>query len=542
MSTNLGKIEELKAVLFVTAAGFAFRIVHYFLFASYIVAGSDAMQNIKLGRKFASGNFSGVLDTYWPPLYPILIGAVTIFVDDLVLPAVIISIVAGSLAVPLTYYFVRQSYGHDAGIVAAVLAVFFPYLINSVFAIGTENLYYLFIVGALFTGWKGLMNDSPTSYLSTGVLLGLGYLTRPEAIGYPIFFIALAVGKAVWQKRPFRRETILQVSSILLGFALLSVPYLLYLKSETGSWTISGKMGKNFASGVFSEEQTKGAPTRSLEDSTDDSRPTIKNLASNFFFNLREAHKAIGELMPIFLLLLAGLGLFGEKLSEERLKREAFLVAFCFLTIVGYAATWVLERYLYILFPIFFGWIALGIIRLERWYRESVSDWTFGRYLSRINYHSFVALCLVLVYLYVFTTNFYVRSSASSWQQAAYEERDAGKWIKENGKSNPNLFTESYRPAFYADGIQYWSESTDLEVIMSQIKQCKGDSLITSGPPNRDCKIDYVVSSERSLRGNPFLENFTDVLRNDPEFTLVYETDKQPGYKISVFEHKQNSE
>lgn len=539
MSTNLGNIEELRAVFLLTAAGFAFRLLHYFLFAGYIVAGSDAMQNIKLGRNLATGNFNGVLDTYWPPLYPILIGVVTFFLDDLVLPAIIISIIAGSLAVPLTYYFVRQSYGHDAGIIAAVMAVFFPYLINSVFAIGTENLYLLFIVGALFIGWKGVINDSPTMFLCTGALLGLGYLTRPEAIGYPIFFIALAVGKAVWKKRPFRRETVLQVASILLGFALLSVPYLLYLKSETGSWTISGKMGKNFASGIFSEEAPKDARARSREDSVD-TRPTIRNLASNFLFNLREAHKAISELMPIFLILLAGLGLLGEKVSEERLKREAFLVAFCFLTIFGYAATWVLERYLYILFPICFGWIALGIIRLERCFRESISNWTFGRYLSRINYYSFLALCLFFVYLYVFTTNFYVRSKASSWEQAAYEERDAGVWLRENGKSNPNLFTASYRPAFYADGIQYWSESKDLEMIMSQIKQCKGDSLITSGPPNLDCKIDYVVSSERSLRNNPFLEKFTDMLRNDPEFTLVYETDEQPGYMISVFEHKQN--
>lgn len=539
MRANLANVEEWKTVLILSTAGFVFRILHYFLFANEIVAGSDAMQNIMLGRKFASGNFYGVLDTYWPPLYPILIGTFTFFFNDLIIPTIVVSIVSGSLAIPLTYYFVKQSYGQSPAIIAALVAIFFPYLINSVFAIGTENIYFLCIVGALFVGWRGLINGSAIDYLFTGILLGLGYLTRPEAIGYPFFFVALAVGKSLWQKQLFGRKTILQIAAILLGFTLLSAPYIFYLKSETGSWAISGKTSKNFASGIFDQVTPQNELNQSGEEPLE-GKPTVKNLASNFIFNLREAQRRIGQLMPLFLLLLVGLGLFGERWNKERLKREGYLLTFCFLTILGYAATWVLERYLYILLPIFFGWIALGIIRLEQWFRESSTEWTFGKYLSRINFNSFLALSLILIYLYLFPINFYVRSRQSAYQGSAYEERDAGQWLRQNSKPNPNLFAASYRPAFYAEGTQYWTKSEDLLEIMTQIKECRGDSLINSDNKIGDCKIDYVISTERSISKNPFLQKFAEVLQNDPAFELVYEKNEQRGHKISIFKYRQS--
>ncbi|MGQ0543147.1 MAG: glycosyltransferase family 39 protein [Blastocatellia bacterium] len=482
------------------------------------MAGSDVMQNIKFGRNFAAGNYYGVLDTYWPPLYPLLLGIVTYFINDLVLPAVIISIVTGSLAIPLTYYVVKQSYSHSPAVIAAVIAIFYPYLINSVFAIGTENIYFLCITGALIVGWNGLVKGSALEYILTGVLLGLAYLTRPEAIGYPFFFIALVIGKDLWQRQLFSRKTMSQVAAIILGFTLLAAPYISYLRSETGSWTISGKTSKNFASGIFSEETSQRGRDQEVEQPA--GKPTVKNLASNFIFNLREAQKGLGQLMPMFLLLFAGLGLFGERWRKERLKREAYLLSFCLLTVFGYAATWVLERYLYVLFPIFFGWIALGVMRLEHWFRESSPDWTIGKFLSRINYVKFVAICLVFIYLYVFTINFYVRSRESAWQGAAYEERDAGIWLRENGKASPVIFSGSFRPVFYADGNQYWTETSDMRQVLEKI---------------RNSRVDYVVDSERIHKKFPYLKGISEVLQNEPDFELIYERNDMPGYKISIF-------
>ena len=522
MRSKLTDLREWQSVLLLSIAGFVFRVLHFVLFANMVIPEQDATRNIRLGRNFASGNFYGVLDDYWPPLYPLLLGVVTYVVNDLVLPAIIISIVAGSLAIPLTYYFVKQSYGRSEAFIAAVIAVFYPFLINSVFGLGNENLYLLCILWALIVGWNGLLKSSSVDYFLTGILLGLAYLTRPEAFGYPIFFIALAIGKALWQRQLFGRETILQVAAILLGFMLLSAPYILYLKSETGSWTISGKTSQNFASGVFSEDALQ-------EERGDEGmeprvgRPTARELASNFVHNFREAQKSIGQLIPMFLLVLAGLGLFGERWSKERFKREAYLLAFCVLTILGYAATWVIERYLYILLPIFFGWIALGIVRLERWFRESCPDWTFGKYLTRVNYGSFVAVCLILIYLYVFTTNFYVRSKESEWQGRAYEERDAGIWLRENGKPSPVIFSVSFRPVFYADGNQYAPETKDVREILEKI---------------RNEQVDYVVDSERMHKKLPHLKGLTEALQNEDNYELVYQRNDHPGHKISIFRRK----
>jgi 4-amino-4-deoxy-L-arabinose transferase-like glycosyltransferase len=521
MLPKLKELKEWQTVLLLTVVGFAYRGLHFVLFANMIIPEHDATRNIMLGRNFASGNLYGVLDDYWPPLYPILLGIMTYVVNDLVLPAIIISTVAGSLAIPLTYYFVKRSYSRREAVIAAVIAIFSPYLINSVFALGSENIYLLCILGALITGWKGWVKGSAIYYFVTGILLGLAYLTRPEAIGYPIFFIALAIAKSLWQKLP-ARKMLVQIAAVFIGFALLSTPYILYLRSETGSWTISGKTRQNLASGIFSEEVTQ-RETDQFGSEPRTEGPTVKAIVVNFIENMREVQGGIVQLFPILLLVLAGLGIFGERWGKDRLIRETYLLTFCVLTVAGYAATWVLERYLYVLLPIFFGWIALGVVRLEKWFRESAPSWTYGRYLSRVTYGTFAAGCLTLIFLYLFTSNFYVRSKESEWQGRAYEERDAGIWLRENGKASPAIFSASFRPVFYANGKQYWERAKDIGEILEQI---------------RNAHADYVVDGERTHRQSPYLKDLTEILQNDPDYELVYQRNDHPGHKISIFRRK----
>ena len=318
---KLKELKEWQTVVFLTALGLAYRAMHFVVFSEMILPEHDATRYIRLSRNFAAGNFYGVLDYYWPPMYPILLGVVTRFVGDPILPAIIISTIAGGLAVPLTYYFVKQSYGRKPALIAASITIFYPFLINSVFGLGSENEYLLFILGALVVGWAGLVDDSPLDFLFCGILLGAAYLTRPEAIGYPIFFIAFAIGKALWQKRPTIRKTALQVSAIVLGVALLSAPYILYLKTATGTWTISGKASQNFAAGIFDGSEPQEIGEKDGPE-THVGKFTPKEVAVNFIYSFRLAQTYIGNLIPMFLLVLVGVGLFGEKWNRQRLLRS----------------------------------------------------------------------------------------------------------------------------------------------------------------------------------------------------------------------------
>ena len=246
-----------RIVLFLWLTSLTIRLCCYF--SSDIVVNVDPSIYVGLARHLASGDWRLGLDPYWSPLLPILTAIVSVFSDSLMLPISIISIFAGSLAVVATYYLVKQSYGEREAVIAAVIATFYPSLLNSTFDLGTENVYLLLINFALITFWKGLVDNSRRSFLVTGLLLGLAYLTRPEAFGYLVFFIPLAFSKTFTGQKAFSQSQIKNVLIILLGFILLATPYILYIRSETGYWTISTKfqqhiLGANFRENILVEK------------------------------------------------------------------------------------------------------------------------------------------------------------------------------------------------------------------------------------------------------------------------------------------------
>jgi hypothetical protein len=509
-------MKEWKKVFLLTLAGLIFRVSHYFLFKNTFVLGGDQIQNILLAKKFASGNFYGVLDTYWTPLYPILIGIFTYFIDSLIIPSAIISIVAGSLAVTFTYYFVKQSYGKKEALIAALIAIFYPHLMNSVFALGTENIYLLLIVGALFFGWKGLNYNSPKLYFLTGILLGLAYLTRPEAFGYIAFFGLFALVKNLWQGKLFSKSAIVQIIALVLGFSILATPYIVYLRGETGVWTISGKIEVNLAAGSLQEDVED-------EDLQVERKQPGMLLIKSFFLSLIYIQKIFDFLLPFLLIIFIALGLFGNKWNIERFKREIYLILFCVFTIVGYALAVSETRYFYILLPIFFGWIARGILYLKRWINRSTHDWMPKKFSLIFDTRYFVAICLIFIYLYVLPLNMFMSSTEKLWKTNAYEERNAGLWLRENGKPSPVIFSASRRPVFYAEGEQVNTATTNKDEILAEMK---------------DPKVDYVILGERTLKRNPFLEGFSENLKNDQNFELIYQQNEQPGYGIRIFKKR----
>lgn len=507
-------MKEWKTVSLLTAVGLLYRLLHYFIFSDRIVAGSDVMQNILLARRFASGDLYGVLDTYWTPVYPILVGIVSIFMDDLVLPAVIVSMIAGCLAVPLTYYLAKQSYGERVALIASVIAIFFPYLLNSVFALGLENIYLIWMTGAIIVGWNALSRGSIKLNVLTGALLGLGYLTRPEAIGYPILFVLLAAGDALVERKLLDRRWMLGAAALLIGFLLIAAPYIFYLKQATGTWTVSGKAGVNVSAGHFADGEEGVRPPVAGD--------SAKVLAVNFLMGFREVQKSVANLLPFLLIVFLTLGLLGRRWEKDRTKREIYLLAFCAFTALGYAASVVQDRYFYVLLPIFFGWIALGIVRFGDWFVESFEGRFPGRSLFLLRPNTIAAASLLLIFVYMFSVNFYIRSRESAWQGSAYEERDAGAWLASNGKSSPKILSESFRPVFYARGEQIWIDSDDPKEFIAEAKRRRAD---------------YVFDSERTHKRLPELAGLAERLKNDPEFELVYHT-QEPGYNTWIFKLK----
>ncbi len=348
-------MKNYRFLVFLLLTSLTIRLIYYF--SSEIVMNPDAITYVKLARHLASGDWRLGLDPYWSPLLPILTAIVSVFSDSLVLPISTISIFAGSLAVFVTYYLVKQSYGEREAVIAAVIATFYPSLLNSTIDLETANVYLLLINFALITSWKGLVENSKRNFLITGLLLGLAYLTRPEAFGYLIFFVPLAFSKAFMGQKAFSQNHAKIFLAFLLGFFLLAAPYILYIRSETGYWTISMKFQQHIIGGNFGEL---------FSEKPDISKSTIP-LVKSVITNLYNFNKSFYNLFPQFLLIPLAIGLFRKPWTIDNYKREIFLLVFCVLTVLCYVINVVEVRYFYVLLPILIGWLARGIVEMEDW-------------------------------------------------------------------------------------------------------------------------------------------------------------------------------
>jgi hypothetical protein len=318
-------------------------------------------------------------------------------------------------------------------VIAAVIAIFYPHLLTSTFNYGTENVYLLLLTFALITAWNGLTKNSTANFFVTGLLLGCAYLTRPEAVGYLFFFAPLIFLTKFKGQGISSQNSAKNVAVLVLSFALLATPYIIYIRSTTGSWSISPKFkahisGTNFSDTIF-DKNFNPAPKPQAPTTDGIGKTLIKSV----LFTSQMAHKQFPYFFPPFLLIFVGLGLFRTKWNGSRFRREMYLLFFCVLTVLGYVVTIVEVRYFYVLLPILFGWMAYGIVEMEDWLRESLQHLSFGK-LFAANLYIFPVLCLTFIILYTLPLNGFMRSSDGAWQFSQYEQRNAGLWLKENAK------------------------------------------------------------------------------------------------------------
>jgi Dolichyl-phosphate-mannose-protein mannosyltransferase len=511
---------EQKRVCLVTLGAFVYRIAIYLLFADEIVASNDQMQNILLARKFFAGNFYGVLDTYWAPLYPTLIGSVANLTLSPIKASIIISLAASGLAVPVIYYFVRELIGFSEALMAALIAGIYPHLINSFFGIGTENIYLLLIVGALLAGWKNYQKPALKYSAITGLLVGLAYLTRPEAVGYLAFFAAFIFSKI--KKNTSLKFISLQMITLLLTFTFFAAPYVFYLRQATGQWTVSGKMQTNLAAGML-QENAETEPEDFVPEAPQIKTLKAKILVLAFGRSLIEIQKIMAYLIPSGLMILIGLGIFRRRPKPHYLSSLLYLTAFCAVTITGYALTVSQVRYFYVLLPVFFCWLTAGIMELKFWFAEHIKISEQHVLFRFLRLRNVTVLIVLFIIGYTLPINFFMTPTDKAWRERAYEERDAGLWMKDAGTKEKRIFSASFRPVFYAEGVQIQPRKADLPELINQLKTSEAD---------------YVVISDRSLKRHEYLEEFNNYVRTSPDYQLVYTKDHGANYRIDVYRPK----
>ncbi len=226
--------------------GIAFALRLAYAIPKHVCFGDEACY-IWLAQSLFGGQgytyYAGTPELHFPPLFPLVLGLLNFIVRDWEAVTRAAYVACGAL-LPLPVYFLgKLMYSRRAGLISAMLTALMP-----AFAVGvlfgetmSEPLYLLCMFSGLALTYKAAISKSLGFASAAGASLGLANLTRSEGQVYLLAGLAFLVGLSLFPRpRDFGRRA-LQVALYLAMFLAVAAPYMLYLHSHTGQWSLDTK-------------------------------------------------------------------------------------------------------------------------------------------------------------------------------------------------------------------------------------------------------------------------------------------------------------
>ncbi|MFQ5654657.1 MAG: glycosyltransferase family 39 protein, partial [Planctomycetota bacterium] len=183
-----------------------------------------------------------------PPLFPTLVAILGRAIADLEIAALSIAVLAGAAIVfPVLGLGRLLCPGADrAHAFSVLLAAVQPLSLRFGGDARADSLYALLFACALWAGLRVLWRPSARGGALFGLLVGLGYLLRPEALGL-LPLLAVAASAELWRRRREAGPTLRRIAGAALATLLLLAPALawnvLFVHDRVGVWTLSPQAG-----------------------------------------------------------------------------------------------------------------------------------------------------------------------------------------------------------------------------------------------------------------------------------------------------------
>ena len=176
--------KEHLILIFIFLVGLLIRII---LFKSEAFIPPDAMSYSRLGKNLIeSGNYvfgeNYNLGLIIPPGYPIFIGIINSFINDLLLSAKLISLFSNLITILLFYVIGKELYNKEAGLFAAFAYALHPLILKLSVYGNAEALFFCFLFLSIYLFIVLVRRDSFFIYILLGISIAMSYLTRPEGI------------------------------------------------------------------------------------------------------------------------------------------------------------------------------------------------------------------------------------------------------------------------------------------------------------------------------------------------------------------------
>jgi 4-amino-4-deoxy-L-arabinose transferase-like glycosyltransferase len=456
----------------------SFFLTIYLFIQTYVIALDGAFQYIPIAKDFASGFFRRAISHNQQPLYPLIIAFVSRWVSDFELTGKLVSSFFGILIIFPVYFLGKRIFDEKIAFLSTLLLAIHPYIRRFSADVLKESTYLFFLGIAIWFAWRTIQSEKRYPYLFIPLFSALAYLVRPDGVEVllVIFFYVFLVKKF---DNPGKKGAVILL--LLLSSFVLFLPYLIYLRESTGTWTLS--RAKSF-SGLL------GLGVASTEVSF-----TYKILWSLKKLNL----EILAIFHPVYaFLLIIGLlrGIF------YRLKTgEGFLLSFCglhyvvlFLMVLNTTewggdktilAVHLSGRHVMSLLLVSIYWIGEGVITIYQLVSKKMeSSPLFLRLKPRKQSVIIFVTLLVLILAIV------LPKTLKPQRHERLPEKWAGAWIKNQSGKGATIFTDMPRVAYYADGSY---EYIDFEKdVMTSIKA----SMVKKGAV-------YLVLRGREVLGYP---------------------------------------
>jgi hypothetical protein len=355
----------------------AFAIRLYLSLTSFCIAG-DGIAYLGMARDFVAGAPAKALASVFSPLYPLIVAVAHGLIPDWELAGSLVSTILGSAAVATVYLMTREAFARDdLAIGAAVLVAIHPDLAAYSASVRTEAGFVFLLTAAVWRLIAGLKRQRIATVAMAGIIGGLAYLYRTEAIGLLLFAVGFVPAAALWWRRWSLKWAVVAATTFAAGFLVVAAPYLIYLRETTGHWSV----GREFTAAMMYGMGRVAPDTLRWQrlgyTSTSPFAPIIANprlylakVASDLLASLYGLIRALGWLLTA--LLVVGLWRRVRALLDNF--AETMLALLTAFYVVGFAFSYTGARFMVHLIPFTFGWVMIGLETVSGAFSRSIAD------------------------------------------------------------------------------------------------------------------------------------------------------------------------
>jgi 4-amino-4-deoxy-L-arabinose transferase-like glycosyltransferase len=537
---------ERQVLAVIVVGALALRLISIFWMGTIDSEGAEyarIAENLVAGHGYV-GLVTPGKNLIFPPLYPFMIALVTALVGQAEVAGRLISSVMGSLLAVPVYLIAREIYGRRTAPFAAAIVALHPMLVGFAASVYCESTYMALQLSAIYLCLRVFRQPSTYSLLLTGALLGASYLVRPEAGLYAVLasgvvaILALARGQKVW-------VALRSASYLFAVFAVLALPYVVWLHGQTGQWRLEGKSSLNYATERLIEEENNGMYAASYEVTPalvergiwlKSHSSTLREVkippgalpgylwgrAKSVSSFIKTTLVSGGMMGAPLIFVLSVLGLFGAPWSRRQ--ATAHLTFFCVLSLTGSALFFIYylsPRYLITCIPFLSIWASSGVVVWSDWLSKTVQVLSERRNLvlpSQV-IGAVVAAGVALGALSGARGLYELRTFAA----ASRPIRDAGEWLDKYAPGEKVITDSQDTLPFHARAqyvpLPYADSATALRYLRSR-------------------HVRFVALHDLDTTSTPFLANWVKNGVPAPGAELIYNHSSPALGRILIYELK----